>query len=86
MSILEYISIYYIAGCLSGAVVCLVRLFLPSWRIIKELSPRNEGWITLTISSSIFFGICAIIGPAMFFILRDRESFIKNYVKKYLED
>lgn len=80
------VFMFYAIACLSGGIVCLIRLFLPSWQIIKQLSTREEGLITLAITSSIFLGMCAMLGPGMLIILRDRENFINNYVKNYLEN
>jgi hypothetical protein len=85
MTFVDQFILYYSAFCVSGAIVCYIRLFIPSWQLLAEVLNTKLSWFSNVIVSVSFIGLCLILGPGMLFILKDREAFIQNYVKNFLE-
>jgi len=85
MSLVEQFLFYYVVFCVSGTLVCYIRLFIPSWQLLSTVLGKKASMFSTAIVSLSFVGICLVLGPGMLFILKDRESFIQNYVKNFLE-
>lgn len=85
MSVPEHILLYYALFCVSGAIVCYLRLFIPSWKLVANLTGEEETWFVSFIVSLVFILMCLLIGPGMLFLLKDKDSFIKNYAQRYVD-
>jgi len=81
----ESIVLYYIIFCLSGALLCFIKIFLPAVALIETALEDNIPTLTKTIMGIIFFLLGVFIGPAMLFMLSNEEDFIKSYASKFLE-
>jgi len=81
----ESIVLYYIIFCLSGALLCFIKIFLPAVALIETALEDNIPTLTKTIMGIIFFLLGVFIGPAMIFMLSNEEDFIKSYASKFLE-
>jgi len=81
----ESIVFYYLVFCLSGAILCLIKIFLPAVALIENVLEDNIPILTKTIMGTVFFLLGVFIGPAMIFMLSNEEDFIKSYASKFLE-
>ena len=85
MSVPEHILLYYSLFCVSGAIVCYLRLFLPAWSLVANLRGEKESWLVSSVVALVFILMCLLIGPGMLFLLKDKDSFIKNYAHRYVD-
>ena len=85
MIFVDQFIFYYSAFCVPGAIVCYIRLFIPSWQLLAQVLNRKPSWFSSVIVSISFVALCLILGPGMLFILKDRETFIQNYVRNFLD-
>lgn len=86
MSPAEYIVLYYGIFCVSGAVLCTYKIFLPAMRLVRIRTRQSVGWLPYLVTALVFIGLCLFIGPAMLLILNNEDEFIENYADRYMGD
>jgi|TARA_R110002153_G_scaffold64818_6_gene173603 hypothetical protein len=86
MSIAEYTVLYYGIFCVSGALVCTYKIFIPAMRLIRIRTQQKFGWLPYLVTGVIFIALCLFIGPAMLLILKNEDEFIENYANRYMGD